>query len=81
MNANALIEQVKLRIWYEWTKFDLRYLSGRVAHFRSDGSYRFYCFILLPDRYQGDYHRVMWQFETCLVWRIGGWFFLIADWG
>lgn len=77
MNIRTQIEAWKNQIWYEWMKFDVRYGLWRIGHFEFDDSYRFYCFILLPDQFRGDYHLVIREYETFLVWRIGKWFLVI----
>lgn len=66
-------------IWirYNLTKLEIKWFLG-VGHRQfDDGSYRFFWFILLPDRCRGDYHQVIREFETFLVWRIGAWFLII----
>lgn len=77
MNNESLFERWANRIQYEWMKLMCRYWWGQIGHFHFDDSYRFYCFILIPDRYRGDYHRVIREYETFLVWRIGNWFLII----
>ena len=77
MNIRTQIDEWKNQIQYEWMKFVLRYGWWQVGYFSFDGSYRFYCIILVPDRFRGDYHRVIRDYETFLVWRIGQWFLVI----
>lgn len=70
------IARWRLRLWYEWMKFELRW-SDQVGQF-SDGSYRFWWFILTPAPLHSNHHDIIREFETFLVWRIGSWYLVIV---
>jgi hypothetical protein len=43
----------------------------------NDESYRFFWLILAPANSRNDYHDVMREYQTMLVWKIGNLFFVV----